>query len=521
MTTAHDRYRIVLVDDVPEIREILSFLLEDSGWFTVVGHAGNADDAIAVVERERPDLLLLDVELEGRLSGWQVLSELAPRVPEMRTVILSGSMDDAAPPPPEQRALARAVLPKGITSRELTSALLDVLGHTREPAAPTPGRVPTAPHLAADAVGDAWLAAIVNSSPDAVIGEQLDGTIVSWNYAAEQLYGYATDEAVGRNISMLVPSDQPDELPWIWSRIGAGGVVQDLETRRICKDGSTLDVVITTSPVVEPSGRVIGAATVARDVSRRRTVETTLSRAIAQLERKNRELLRSNEELDSFAAVASHDLAQPLQVAYGFVDMVRNAYGERLDDDGRAWLEHALRGLERLRSLVRDILQYSRAGSGEPAHEPIDLDQVVRGAVADLQVAIDERDAAVDVGELPPVVGDRSQLRLVFQNLLANALKFVPPGRTPKVWIVAAPAGDDVVVDVTDNGVGIPRGARSQVFEMFQRAAGKEFEGSGVGLAIVKKIVGRHGGSIWVESGVDGVGTRMRVQLPAPRGTGQ
>jgi two-component system sensor histidine kinase/response regulator len=376
-------YRIVIVDDVPEIREILTFLLEETGWFDVVGHAANGVEAVDVVERHKPDLVLLDLDLAG-MSGWDVLAELRPRVPDTKVVILT-SLEQRTPAAAEVRDMADAVLEKGIANTELTARLLDVLGSTR----PMP-------------------------------------------------FGHRA--------------------------------------------------------------------------------EATLARAIAQLERKNRELARSNEELDSFAAVASHDLAQPLQVAYGYMSMLQTDYADQLDDNGKAWLGNAMDSLERMRTLVRHILHYARAGSGEPRLRPVELGAVVGEALDAVSVLADERDATVTVDDdLPTVLADPMQLALVFQNVIANAMKYVPDGTRPAVHVSTdGTAGGSVVVEVADNGVGIPEAQRAAVFGMFQRVAGRSELGTGLGLATVKKIVGRHGGDVWVEDGPGGVGTKMCIRLPTP-----
>lgn len=375
-------YRMVIVDDVPEIREIITFLLEDTGSFDVVAQAATGREAIDVVTQVRPDLVLLDLDLPD-MSGWAVLAELRPRVPEAKVVILT-SLEQVNPVSPDVMAMADAVIEKGISNRELATRLVDVLGGTR----PMP-------------------------------------------------------------------------------------------------------------------------------VSHR--AEATLARAIAQLERKNRELARSNEELDTFAAVASHDLAQPLQVAFGYLSMLQAEYGDQLDATGREWVKNAVDSLERMRTLVQHILRYARAGAGEPNREALETQAVVGEALASLAAFAAERDAKVIVGDnLPRAVGDPVQLALVFQNIIANAIKYVPEDRQPVIVVSAEEDASGPIVVVSDNGVGIPESDRSTVFDMFHRVAGQTATGSGLGLATVKKIVGRHGGEVWAEGGEGGVGTRVCVRLPVP-----
>lgn len=514
-----ETYSIVVVDDVPEIREILGFLLEESGWFRIAGEARSGEEAILAAAEHQPDLVLLDLDLPD-MTGWAALPAIRERAPNAAVVILSGTADHLAPVEEHLRRLASAVVEKGTSSRHLITRLLEVVGASRVSGAPaqapdgTDRREVPGVHDA-----NAWLAAVVNSSNDAVIGKLLDGTVVSWNPAAERLYGYAAGEVIGRSIRVVVPPDRPNEIDEILAIVRRGERVESYETVRVHKDGTRIDVSLTISPVISATGEILGASTVARDITARRHTDMALARAITQLERRNRELLRSNEELDTFAAVASHDLAQPLQVAYGFLDMLNSDYAAALPATGQAWLRSSLASLDRMRNLVHDILRYARTGAGEQLAKPIAVREVIDVATAAVSVAVEERAAelTVDVPGGLRVLGDEGQLALVLQNLLANAVKFVPPDRTPRVAVTARSADGDILVRVADNGVGIEPEHRSAVFEMFQRGTATiagGYAGTGLGLAIVKKIVLRHGGAVWVEDH-DDEGTVIALRLPS------
>ena len=465
--------------------------------------------------------MLLDLDLPD-LTGWDVLPVLRDRAPESAVVILSGNLENLDPVDDSVRGMAAAVLEKGMSNRHLITRLLEVVGggpagSVGDRAKPGDSRAARPSAVIDDA--SAWLTAVIDASTDAVVGSLLDGTVVSWNPAAERLYGYAASEMVGHSVRLLVPPDRPDEVSRVLEAIAAGARVESYETVRVHQNGTRIDVTVSISPVVTAAGDVIGSVAIVRDISSRRHTDAALTRAIAQLERRNRELLRSNEELDSFAAVASHDLAQPLQVAYGFLDMLNTDYADQLPDRGRQWLTSSLASLERMRNLVRDILRYARTGAGEPRLDAIALAGVVDVAVSSITAAIDERSASVDV-EVPEGVvvrGDPGQLALVFQNRVANAVKFVPPDRTPEVHVSVDVGDHEVTVRVCDNGVGIPADQRSKVFEMFQRStisSEGDYAGTGLGLAIVKKIVARHGGTVWADD-AEGGGTVIAVRLPA------
>ena len=209
------------------------------------------------------------------------------------------------------------------------------------------------------------------------------------------------------------------------------------------------------------------------------------------------DLERSNEELAEFAAVAAHDLSEPLRVVGGFAELVRRRFGDRIDGEGNEWLDHVLAGVSRMRGLIDDLLAYSRAGSAPLAMRPVDLGDIVLSVRESLRIAIAEADAVVVVGQLPTVVGDATQLWQVLQNLLANALKFRQPDVTPEITVAATRVAHGWRVSVTDNGIGVAAADRERIFAPFQRLhVPSDRPGSGLGLSICRKIIERHGGRV-------------------------
>jgi signal transduction histidine kinase len=232
-----------------------------------------------------------------------------------------------------------------------------------------------------------------------------------------------------------------------------------------------------------------------------------------ELERYAAELERSNRDLEQFAAVASHDLREPLRTVAGFVALLESR--ERFDADAREYVRHAREGAERMQALIDDLLEYARAGRSERVHDAVDLGEVLRATLVSLRGAIEGAAAVVEADTLPVVRGDAKQLEQVLQNLLANAIKF--SGSTPpRVRISSRRAdGQEWELAVVDNGIGIDPAQAERVFEMFQRLhAGERYDGTGVGLAIVKRIVEGHGGRVWVEPAPGG-GSAFRLTLPA------
>jgi PAS domain S-box-containing protein len=352
------------------------------------------------------------------------------------------------------------------------------------------------------------LAAIVESSDDAIIGTNLDGRITSWNKGAVWLYGYSTEEAIGKPITTLVPKDRRDEVAAIVERERAGERVEHFETICLRKDGSRVDVSLTISPILDADGVITGASTIARDVTARKRAEA--------LARETEELARSNADLEQFAYVASHDLQEPLRMVTGYCDLLERRYKGKLDSDADDFITFAVEGARRMQELVRGLLAYSRVGPQGQTLEVVDATSAFERAVANLSLAVKESGGTVSHGQLPVLRADGSQLEHVFQNLIGNAIKFRGDD-PPRVHVRAARKADMWLFSVKDNGIGIDPRYEEKVFAIFQRLHGRgKYPGTGLGLAICKKIIERHGGRIWFESG-PGSGTTFYFTLPAER----
>lgn len=220
-----------------------------------------------------------------------------------------------------------------------------------------------------------------------------------------------------------------------------------------------------------------------------------------------------DEDLPRFASIVSHELAQPLQVASGYLEMLQSEFGPGLDPTALQWLDQVTESVDRVRRLVQDMVMFARAGRSDLALETVDLNLVGEVAIGALRPLIVERAAAVDVDPLPTVIGDEAQLTEVLEHLIDNAIKFVPQGASPRVRVSAEDVAEGVIVTIDDNGPGIPGPDRELVFDLFRRASAEEIPGTGLGLALCRRIVGGHGGRIWIE-GADQEGTRVRFLLP-------
>lgn len=244
-------------------------------------------------------------------------------------------------------------------------------------------------------------------------------------------------------------------------------------------------------------------------------VNADLQSANAELERLNAELARSNGELEQFAYVASHDLQEPLRKVQAFGDRLRSRYSDALDDTGRDYLQRMQNAAGRMSALINDLLAFSRVTSKAQPFVRVELDAVLREVTADLETALQDADARVEVEALPAVEADPLQMRQLFQNLLSNAIKFRREGVAPVVKVSASSTEDVVAVRVADNGVGFEERYAERIFKLFERLHGRDrYPGTGVGLAICRKIAERHGGAI-AARGTPGEGATFTVSLPS------
>ena len=385
------------------------------------------------------------------------------------------------------------------------------------------------------------LAAIVESSHDAIIAKTLEGVIVSWNKGAELIYGYTEQEVIGRPISVLVPPDRPDEVPQILERLRKGEQLDHYETVRVTKDGRRIDVSLTISPIRSASGEVTGASVIARDVTERKQMEDELRKLNQELEQRvlerTAQLQATNEELrkeiaerkrleqlkDEFIRVASHELRTPLSVVTGYAQLTLRAASERGDESLIRKLGIINEKGQQLTRLVGQMLDISRTEHEvlpiEP--EPFDLCTLIEDVVANMKSAASSFDFNVDLPEEAVIINaDRKRIIQVVTNLVENAIKYVDKSSEDrhKVDVALRLEGDEVVVGVRDYGVGIPADQLEQVFGRFFRgrniaSARYPYPGLGIGLFVAKDIVVRHGGRMGVES-AEGSGSTFSFALP-------
>jgi PAS domain S-box-containing protein len=335
---------------------------------------------------------------------------------------------------------------------------------------------------------------VLQSAANGLVITGRDGTIQWVNAAFTKLTGYTAAEAVGQNPRVL-KSGQQDAAFFqeMWQTIAAGRVWHgELVNRR--KDGRLYPEEMTITPVTGADGKITHFVAVKQDIAERRRAEEALRHAAA-------ELARSNQELQQFAYVASHDLQEPLRAVAGYVNLIESRFSDKFDDKGRQHIAGAVQGAMRMHTLITDLLELSRVGTHVSASGPTDLNAVLSQVTRNLSATIGETGARITSDPLPTLRVDAGQMAQLFQNLIGNALKF--HGAEPPVIHVSAqpPADGPWLLAVRDNGIGIDPQYFERIFLIFQRLhTRKEYPGTGIGLAICRKIVERHGGRIWVES---------------------
>jgi PAS domain S-box-containing protein len=350
----------------------------------------------------------------------------------------------------------------------------------------------------------ARLAAIIESSDDAIISKTLDGVIRTWNTGAERLFGYRAEEAVGRPITLIIPADRLSEERDILGRLSRGERIEHFETIRMGKDGRHIHISLTVSPIRDAEGRIIGASKVARDITDR--IEAV--EALREADRRK----------DEFLALLAHELRNPLAPLRNGLEVMRLA-SDNPEVVAKTW-SMMDRQLTHLVRLVDDLLDISRINRDkmELRCAPVLLAEVISNAVETSRPALDAAGHQLTVS-LPPepvsLFGDLTRLAQVFSNLLNNSAKYTEPGG--QVWITAARDGDQVSVVVRDTGIGIPADALPTIFGMFSqvdRSIERSTGGLGIGLALVKRLVEKHGGTVEAASPGLGKGSTFTVRLP-------
>jgi PAS domain S-box-containing protein len=369
--------------------------------------------------------------------------------------------------------------------------------------------------------------AIIESSDDAIISKTLDGIIQSWNPAAQRIFGYTPEEAIGKPVLMLIPRDRANEEASILERIRRGERTHHYETVRRCKDGALVDISLTVSPIKDATGKVVGASKIARDITENVRIRKQLEQAKSALAANNAELEKRIEErtfalneailqMQEFSYTVSHDLRSPVRAIKGYATAVLEMAPGRLDEKGMEHLKSIIRCSLRMEKLIRDVLTYSRINAAKSETVETDVEKVISEIILNYDEFKPPKLKVVLQRPLLHVMANEMFLIQSLANLFNNAVKFVAPGTAPKVEIWTERRGDQIRIFVKDNGIGIKKEHQARIFGLFERAhQDKSYEGTGVGLAIARKSVEKMAGTIGIES--DGInGCAFWIELASP-----
>jgi PAS domain S-box-containing protein len=362
------------------------------------------------------------------------------------------------------------------------------------------------------------IAAIVESSDDAIISKTLEGIILTWNKGAERIFGYESHEVVGKSILLLIPPDLADEEPTILSKLKRGERIDHYETVRVTKDGCRLNISLSISPIRDGSGKIVAVSKIARDITERRRIDDEREQLLAREQLARTQAETANRMKDEFLATVSHELRTPLNAIIGWSHLLNSG---RIDG---ATAARAIQTIERnakaQAQLVEDILDVSRVISGKLRLNlgNVDLATVINAAIDSVQLAADSKGIHFEITLDPSVrriAGDSGRLQQVVWNLLSNAIKFTPQGGLIEVRLDHV--GTQIQISVKDNGPGISPDFLPYIFDRFRQADGsstRRHGGLGLGLAIVRHLIELHGGTVHADS-QPGKGSAFTLRLPA------
>lgn len=371
----------------------------------------------------------------------------------------------------------------------------------------------------------ALLGAIVDSSHDAIIGQGLEGIITTWNQGAVRMFGHAAEEAIGRHKDLLIPPERIPEDREAMQRLLRGERVMPFETVRLRKDGTRIEASLAISPIRSLDGKIVGASRITRDISELKQAEARILRLNEDLERRvlertaqfedaNRALENSNKELESFSYSVSHDLRAPLRAIDGFRAILEQEFATALGPTGKEYLDRMRNASRRMSQLIDDLLDLSRIGRSKLLAVHLDLGRMAKGVLDELAQADPARRVEVLVAPGLEAFGDSRLVSIALENLLGNAWKYTRLAAEPRIEVGRETVAGETVYFVKDNGTGFDMQYAAKLFTPFQRLhADPRFEGTGIGLATVQRIIHRHGGRLWGEAKPD-LGATFSFTLP-------
>lgn len=344
-----------------------------------------------------------------------------------------------------------------------------------------------------------YLATVVKQSNDAIYIHDNEGSIISWNDGAEKIYGYTEKEALKMKIWNIIPEYMQPEIERIVNDILQGKKIQSLQTKRITKHGKIVDVLLSASVIIDTANEHKSIAITERDITLQKKADEQIRHLNIELQNNVVQLEMSNKELESFSYSISHDLKAPLRALIGYSKILEEDYSPEFDDEGKKFLNRISENGSKMNIMVDNLLEFARLGRREIAKEDVDMDALAKKSLNEINSSV-KNHAKINLYDLIPAKGDYALLSHVWNNLISNAVKYSSKKENPIIDIGSNAEEDRIIYYVKDNGTGFNMAYANKLFGVFQRLHTiQEFDGIGIGLAIVQRIITKHGGKVWAE----------------------
>jgi len=484
---------ILVVEDERIVAIDLADTLTQLGY-TVIANLDSGEAAIEQAVKLRPDLILMDIRLKGKIDGIQAAHEIRNQI-NVPIIYLTAHSDG----PTLVRAKGTepfGYLVKPFKAPELCCAI-EIALHKHEVEAKLRER-------------ETWLSTTLRAIGDGVVTIDSDRKVTFLNPIAEALTGWQCQEAIGKLITEILSLASAETKALVENPIDRAMVERTSQTLNddvilLAKTGTMIPIDDSATPILSESGNLLGGVMVFRDATQRRRAEDEIRRLNAELERRVLErtvqLEAANKELESFSYSIAHDLRAPLRGIDGFSEILANQHAANLSPEGLKCLQQIQAGVERMRQLIDDLLYLARVARCDLRKQEADISQIVLEVISSLQINNPNRQVETVVEDQIIAEVDARLLKIVIENLLGNAWKFTGRISTPKIEFGASEQDGGPVYYVRDNGVGFDMAYADKLFGVFQRLhSSEEFEGTGIGLAIAERIIQRHGGRIWAQS---------------------
>lgn len=459
--------------------------------FEVLSIVDTGKNAIYIIEELKPDLILMDIVLKGEIDGIET-AELIKKRFDIPVVYLTAYSDK------ETFERAKLTEPYGFIVKPAGIYELKC-------------NIENAFYKCKLEKKLKKQADLLNLTHDAIIVHDMDDKITFWNHGAEERYGWREEEVLGKITHDLLKTEFPDSLNETCERFLCEGYWEG-ELIHSKRGGEKIIVSSRWALQKDENNVPIGFMEINSDITERKKAEESLKKAHDKLELKVQErtvelnilvdeLKRSNEELKQFAYVTSHDLQEPLRTIASFTQLLKRRYEHELDEDADEFIDYIVNGANRMQMMIKALLDYSRVNTRINEFKQSNFNEILYQTLNSLKIAIDESNSVITIDPLPTIMVDDKQMIQLFQNLISNAIKFRKIQESIKIHISCEKVSTNYIFSVSDNGIGIESQFKDRIFEVFQRLHTRdEYSGTGIGLAVCKKIVERHGGQIWVES---------------------